>query len=131
MIVSVEDLVDTSDMKMTDEEIYKSLVELGYIEGENNMKKFLILDEYMFKSGPINFSKVVEAESAAEAISMDIPMSEFGFDEPSDIDPMEKKLFEAEARGECTMSTVGVYELTTGINEVELLGKYMDKRREA
>lgn len=32
MIVSVEDLIDTSDMKMTDEEIYQSLVELGYIE---------------------------------------------------------------------------------------------------
>lgn len=38
MIVSVEDLIDTSDMKMIDEEIYQSLVELGYIEEENNMK---------------------------------------------------------------------------------------------
>lgn len=32
MIISVEDLIDTSDMKMTDEEIHQSLVELGYIE---------------------------------------------------------------------------------------------------
>lgn len=38
MIVSVEDLIDTSDMKITDEEIYQSLVELDYIEEENNMK---------------------------------------------------------------------------------------------
>ncbi|QHM55236.1 hypothetical protein [Pediococcus acidilactici] len=32
MIISVEDLIDTSDMKMTDEEIYQGLVELGYID---------------------------------------------------------------------------------------------------
>lgn len=32
MIISVKDLVGTSDLKMTDEEIYQSLVELGYIE---------------------------------------------------------------------------------------------------
>ncbi|MGK4094439.1 YopX family protein [Pediococcus pentosaceus] len=32
MIISVKDLVGTSDLKMTDEEIYQGLVELGYIE---------------------------------------------------------------------------------------------------
>lgn len=39
MIISVKDLIDTSDMKMTDEEIYQSLVELGYIEEENKNEK--------------------------------------------------------------------------------------------
>lgn len=51
MIVSVEDLIDTSDMKMTDEEIYQSLVELGYIEEENIMKY-----EYENQNEPRKFS---------------------------------------------------------------------------
>lgn len=132
MIISVKDLVGTSDLKMTDEEIYQGLVELGYIEEENNMRKFLVLDEYDFKTGEtITFNKVVEAEHAAQAIAMDIPMAEFGFEESSSIDPMEKKLFEATTRGECTMSTVGAYELTTGVNEVVALNEYMDKMGEA
>lgn len=53
-----------------------------------------------------------------------------GFEESSSIDPMEKKLFEATARGECTMSTVGAYELTTGVNEVVSISEYMDKMGE-
>lgn len=36
MIISVEDLIDTSNMKMTDEEIYQSLVRLGYIEEDKS-----------------------------------------------------------------------------------------------
>lgn len=96
------------------------------------MKKFLVLDEYDFKTGEtITFDKVVEAEHAAQAIAMDIPMTELGFEESSSIDPMEKKLFEATTRGECIMSTVGVYELTTGVNEVVALNEYMDKMGEA
>lgn len=96
------------------------------------MKKFLIQDEYGFKTGEtIAFNKVVEAENAAQAIAMDIPMTEFGFEEPSNLDPMEKKLFEATTKGKCTMSTVGVYELTTGVNEVEVLSEYMNKMGDA
>lgn len=96
------------------------------------MKKFLVLDEYDFKTGEtITFNKVIEAEYAAQAIAMDFPMTEFGIEEPSNLDPMEKKLFEATAKGECTMSTVGVYELTTGVNEVEVLSEYMDSMGDA
>lgn len=113
---------------MTDEEIYQGLMRLGYIEEENNMKKFLVLDKYEFKTGEtIAFNKVVEAEHASQAIAMDIPMAEFGFEESSGMDSREKKLFEATTRGECTMSTVGVYELTTGVNEVEVLSEQMNK----
>lgn len=55
------------------------------------MKKFLIQDEYDFKTGEtITFNKVVEAEHAAQAIAMDIPMTALGFEEPSNLDPMEK-----------------------------------------
>lgn len=36
MIISVKDLVGTSDLKMTDEEIYQGLVELGYIEEDKS-----------------------------------------------------------------------------------------------
>ena len=38
MIISVKDLISTSDMKMTDKEIYQGLVELGYINPEKPQK---------------------------------------------------------------------------------------------
>ncbi|WP_250147334.1 YopX family protein [Pediococcus acidilactici] len=75
MIVSVEDLIDTSDMKMTDEEIYQSLVELGYIEEggltmikfrawDNSIKAYLynVQDAYDTLSGFVKYDDGKDAD---------------------------------------------------------------------
>lgn len=83
------------------------------------MKKYLILDNYEFSpDNIITFSKVIEAEGPVQAM-LYFPPSDLGFDDPSDIDPLEKKLSIAYRKGECSMATVGVYELNTGVNEIE------------
>lgn len=90
------------------------------------MKKFLILDEYEFSpSNIVTFSKVIEAEDPVQAM-LYFPPADLGFDDPSDIDPLEKKLAMAHRKGECSMATVGVYELTTGVNEIEKFVKASD-----
>jgi len=78
------------------------------------MKKYMVIDEYSVKGKSdlvITQTKIVDAEAPGQAAVVDLGDVEFD-DNPSDLNLKVRS-------GDLEVATVGIYELTTGHNELE------------